>query len=74
VRRSHKDLTPIAPGDEYMPRDANARIPAYLTEAQKAMLIANGTYREDGTVNLETTRRLGWDAIWMERSKGPGPR
>jgi hypothetical protein len=57
-----------------MPRDANARIPAYLTEAQKAMLIANGTYREDGTVNLETTRRLGWDAIWMERSKGPGPR
>ena len=70
VRKTHKDLKPIVSGNEFAPRSADARMPAYLTEGQKAMLISNGTYREDGTVNLETAHRLGWDAAW-ERGVPP---
>jgi hypothetical protein len=36
-------------------------------------LIQNGTYNADGTVNMETARRLGWDKVWEERSR-PAPR
>ena len=69
VRKTHKHLTPIGPGQEYMPRSADATMPAYLTEGQKAMLISNGTYKEDGTVNGDTARRFGWDKVWKARQK-----
>jgi hypothetical protein len=74
IRRTHKGvLNPIAENEfEYVPRSAGERMPAYLTEGQKELLIQNGTYREDGTVNLETARRLGWDRKWAERSR-PAP-
>ena len=32
-------------------------MPAHLTEGQKRMLISNGTYNADGTVNMETAHR-----------------
>ncbi len=67
VRKTHKDLKPIGPGSEFRPRSADARIPAYLTEGQKAMLISNGTYRSDGSVNMETAERMGWTKIWADR-------
>jgi hypothetical protein len=68
VRRTHKHLrAPIGEGREYMPKSADARIPGYLTEMQQQLLIQNGTYRADGTVNMETARRNGWDRIWAER-------
>ena len=69
VRKTHKHLNPIGPGQEYMPESAEARMPAYLTEGQREMLISNGTYKEDGTVNEETARRLGWDKVWKARSE-----
>lgn len=31
------------------------------------MLISNGTYREDGTVNMETAERMGWTKTWADR-------
>jgi hypothetical protein len=68
VRKTHKDLKPIGPGEEFMPRGADARMPAYLTEGQKAVLISNGTYREDGTVNMDTAERVGWTKVWAERN------
>jgi hypothetical protein len=68
VRKTHKHLTPIGPGQEFMPKSADATMPLYLTDGQKAMLISNGTYKEDGTVNMETARRLGWDEVWKARS------
>jgi hypothetical protein len=70
VRKTHKNFQPIESGNEFAPRSADARMPAYLTEGQKAILVSNGTYREDGTVNLETAHRLGWDAAW-ERGAPP---
>jgi hypothetical protein len=44
-------------------------MPLYLPEVLKQRLISNGTYRPDGTVNLETARRLGWDKVWEQRSQ-----
>jgi hypothetical protein len=69
VRKTHKHLTPIGPGSEYMPESASAKVPLYLTDGQKEMLISNGTYRPDGTVNMETARRLGWDKEWEKRER-----
>jgi hypothetical protein len=69
VRKTHKHLTPIGPGREYMPETPDAKMPLYLTEGQKEMLISNGTYQPDGTVNMETARRLGWDKEWEKRGR-----
>jgi hypothetical protein len=73
VRKTHKHLKPIGPGSEFMPESADAKMPLYLKEGQKEMLISNGTYRPDGTVNMETARRLGWDKEWEKRGR-PAPR
>jgi hypothetical protein len=70
IRRTQKNLTsPISEGIEFMPRNATSKIPVYLTEGQKQLLIQNGTYRPDGTVNMETAQRNGWDRIWAERER-----
>jgi hypothetical protein len=69
VRKTHRDLKPIGPGSEFMPRSADARIPAYLTEGQKTMLVSNGTYNADGTVNMQTAERLGWAKAWRDREE-----
>ena len=72
VRKSHKHLRPVVSGQEYMPDSADARMPAYLTEVQKQSLIDNGTYKADGTVNLETAKALGWAKVWKKRAKRSG--
>jgi hypothetical protein len=70
IRRTHKHLTsPIGAGTEYMPKSADAKMPPYLTEGQKQLLVQNGTYRADGSVNLETAYRLGWDRVWADRGR-----
>ena len=71
VRATYKDLDPFRGSAEFRPRSADANLPAWLSPAQQRLLIQNGTYREDGTVNTETARRLGWDRIWEGR---PSPR
>lgn len=70
MRRTQKQAygSPIGDGTEYMPRSPAARIPEYLPDEQKRLLIGNGTYSEDGSVNLETARRLGWDRSWAQRT------
>jgi hypothetical protein len=72
VRATFKDHTPIRDGVEFMPRKAEATMPRYLSEGQKQLLIQNGTYKADGTVNLETAHRLGWDRAW-EEARRPSP-
>jgi hypothetical protein len=72
VRRTHKHLvSPVGEGREFMPDSADAVMAEYLTEGQKRLLVENGTYRPDGTVNMETARRLGWDRLWAEREGRP---
>lgn len=67
VRRAFRDWSPIADGTEFAPRSADERMPGYLTDEAKQRLIANGTYNEDGSVNLETAERVGWAQQWRER-------
>jgi hypothetical protein len=69
VRKTERDWQPIGPGSEFMPRSADARMPLYLTEGQKALLVSNGTYNADGTVNMETAERVGWTRVWKEREE-----
>jgi hypothetical protein len=70
IRKTYADVGPaIGGGTEFMPRSPEGTIPAYLSAEQKRRLIRNGTYREDGTVNMDTARRLGWDRVWTERER-----
>ncbi|HMF07963.1 MAG TPA: hypothetical protein VKJ00_02430, partial [Thermoanaerobaculia bacterium] len=68
VRRAFRNFQPIGEGRDFMPRSADERMPAYLTEEARGRLIANGTYNEDGTVNRATAERLGWTKIWADRA------
>lgn len=72
VRRAFRNFSPIGEGREFLPQSADARIPEGLPEESRRRLIANGTYKPDGTVNMETARRLGWDRIWDGRQR-PAP-
>jgi hypothetical protein len=67
VRRAYKDHQAIADGNEFMPASPSDRIPSYLTEEAKQRLISNGTYKPDGTVNMDTAERLGWTKMWAEQ-------
>jgi hypothetical protein len=68
-RKAFKDHQPIENGNEFMPRSKSETMPAYLTAEAKQRLVSNGTYNEDGTVNLATAERVGWTKIWIEREQ-----
>ena len=69
VRAAYKDVSPFGGGGVFMPRSPDARMPAWLSPEQKRLLVQNGTYREDGAVNMETAHRLGWERVWAERDE-----
>jgi hypothetical protein len=66
VRKGYADFNPIKEGSEFAPRNRGERMPAYLNEIQKKRLIENGTYNQDGTVNMTTAIRLGWNKVWQQ--------
>jgi len=70
VRRAFADHRPIQDaGMEYVRRGATSRLHERFPAELRRRLIANGTYNPDGTVNMDTARRLGWDRIWEERDR-----
>jgi hypothetical protein len=73
VRASFQDKKPIVEASDFVPQSPEDRIPQWLSRRQKEILIQNGTYNPDGTVNMETARRLGWNEVW-EESRQPAPR
>ncbi len=68
VRKAFKDYEPIQE-NRFFGRRSSERMIGALSPEQKRRLIANGTYNADGTVNLETARRLGWDKAWDAREE-----
>ena len=73
VRHAYKDAGPIAENEkQFIPTSPNEPMPVYLPDVLRQRLVSNGTYRPDGTVNMETARRLGWDRFWEERPR-PAP-
>lgn len=70
IRRGYGDFKPIVEVDKsYVPKSADARMPTVWDGEIRNRLIANGTYKADGTVNMETAQRLGWDRVWAEREQ-----
>ena len=66
-RASFKGEPTILRDGTFLPRSPEDRMPAGLAERQKRLLVSNGTYNEDGTVNMETARRRGWTETWERR-------
>jgi hypothetical protein len=74
VRASFKDVRPVIRDGTFVPQSAEERLPEALAARQKRLLISNGTYNPDGTINMATARRLGWDQMWARRSAArPSP-
>ena len=75
VRRAYKDAKVIVENEKFfVPQSPDAKLPAYLSEDEKQRLISNGTYKADGTVNMETADRLGWKRGWEEAARSrPAP-
>jgi hypothetical protein len=68
VRHAYREWQPIVTSqDFFMPESADEKLPAYFNPEERRRLIANGTYNADGSVNIETARRLGWTRVWEER-------
>ena len=42
---------------------------AHLPDTFRQLMIQNGTLNADGSVNMETARRLGWDKEWEKRER-----
>jgi hypothetical protein len=64
VRKAYKDFAAIQDNQSFIPDGADDnRFALYAPEIQRR-LVATGIYNPDGTVNLETAKRLGWDKHW----------
>ena len=70
IRKGFSEFQAMAAGAEFVPASPSARIPEGLSPETKRRLIGNGTYNQDGTVNMETAQRLGWTKIWEVRAAG----
>ena len=66
VRRGYKSFQPVGDGTEFMPMSPGEKMAEALSAELKHRLIANGTYNEDGTVNMRTAERMGWTKIWAD--------
>jgi len=74
VRRAFKNHQAVEDGAEFIPSSPEARLPVFLPEEARSRLISNGTYRENGSVNMTTAERLGWTALWeAARDLGTAP-
>jgi hypothetical protein len=71
VRQGYRNFQPVLESPQFMPDRPEAKMPDYLNEAQKRKLIENGTYREDGTVNMDTAERQGWTRVWSGAGSTP---
>lgn len=66
VRKAYKDFEAIRENESFIPDGPDdRRFALYAPEIQKR-LVTTGIYNEDGTVNRETAKRLGWDKEWRE--------
>ncbi len=62
VRKAFKSYQAVVPNRFFLPQRASDRSFAQSLPAESVRrLKANGTLNDDGTVNLETAKRLGWD-------------
>ena len=70
-RAAVRNPDPIIENVHFRP-DPDRDLLAHLPDSFRELLIQNGTLNPDGTVNMETARRLGWDKEWEKRAR-PAP-
>jgi hypothetical protein len=75
VRKAFRDFQPVQADDShyFIPLTPDEQMLKTYPAEIKRRLIENGIYREDGTVNMETAHKLGWDRIWAESQPVPQP-
>ncbi len=62
VRKGSEDFAPVARNEDFVPRSAEDKEFARHLDANAiAALKANGILNADGSINLKTAHRLGWD-------------
>jgi hypothetical protein len=71
-REAVRNPDPIIENVHFRP-DPDRDFLAHLPDSFRRLMIQNGTLNPDGTVNMETARRLGWDKEWEKRGR-PAPR
>ncbi len=69
-REAMKNPDPIIENVDFRPNPDQD--PSGFPDSYRRLMIQNGTLNADGTVNMETARRLGWDKEWEKRSR-PAP-
>lgn len=71
VRKAFKEFVPVQESvleGFFLPQGPDDRIENYGRNPElKQRLISNGTFNEDGSVNLSTAERQGWAQQWRER-------
>ena len=62
LRRGSEGFVSIAPNEDFIPRSQrDPEFARHLDPESLRALVATGILNSDGTVNLETAHRLGWD-------------
>ena len=76
VRAGWEDVDPIRPNRSFVPRRAADSRLAQLPAEAVRRLKASGILKDDGTVNEETARRMGWDRRedWNGTDPNAGPK
>jgi hypothetical protein len=69
VRATFQKTRPVFEDGMFRPDVPDMTMPPWLSEEQKRRLITNGTYHANGTVNMETARRVGWDKLWQKEGR-----
>ena len=70
-RETMKNPEPIVENVDFRPKP-DGDLLRHLPEPYRRLMIQNGTLNADGTVNMETAQRLGWDEEWEKRGR-PAP-
>ncbi len=63
IRHNYANFKSIEDNIYFIPANAND-VMSEWPETHRRILVQNGTLKPDGTVNLETAGRLGWEKIW----------
>ena len=67
-REAVRNLDPVIENVHFRP-DPDRDPLAHLPDSFRRLMIQNGTLNADGSVNMETARRLGWDKEWEKRKQ-----
>ncbi len=69
VRKAFQDWEAISSNQDFIPDGPGDKRFFSLPVESQRRLVATGIYNADGSVNLDTARRMGWDLLWERQGK-----